>query len=554
MENMAQRLELFGSMLSGDSIRVRAAEDVGGYRGDVILLPQTIDLFETPQANRTAYLFRVAYSVSSRALGFVARFEDSSENLADSADKIPDTLRKMADEWPSALQIGAELLFGCEADTVSDATWVEALSGSPLTGTLMPPFTESTVDADESETPTRNPTTTKEAKRRDFVRRREVPKEPESENPLVHSFEKVHTADEYVGGQKRVDGGDELEQHAAALDDLDMRDVVRSSHTVSSLYRADALIEGTLATKRAQEPPGQFSYDEWDDRKGVYRPGYCQLYEERTNPEAKSAEARAWFSETVQNRRAQIDALRAEICRVQLQWRAVNRQRDGGAVDIDAVVDGYATLSAGRTPDPRFYIRERRQSAELAALILLDVSLSSDSYTDGRRVLDVARESVAVFGEALDTLEQDVAIAGFYGNTRRNCRFSYLKDFDEPWEHAWQRLFAVSPSGYTRIGPAIRHGAHMLGQSHAKRQVLVVLSDAKPTDYDGYEGRHGVMDVHQAIAECHAARITTFGLVLSGERSNRYATMFGRGRFAMLPSAEHSATALTQLFTEWMHR
>ena len=43
---------------------------------------------------------------------------------------------------------------------------------------------------------------------------------PDEVNPLVHSFEKVHTAEEYQGGRKAVDGSDEMASHGEALDEL----------------------------------------------------------------------------------------------------------------------------------------------------------------------------------------------------------------------------------------------------------------------------------------------------------------------------------------------
>src|SRR5699024_6453626 len=56
---------------------------------------------------------------------------------------------------------------------------------------------------------------------REQLRRVELPGDPLQDNPLVHSFEKVHTAEEHKGGSKTQDGSDELADHAAALDELD---------------------------------------------------------------------------------------------------------------------------------------------------------------------------------------------------------------------------------------------------------------------------------------------------------------------------------------------
>ena len=69
--------------------------------------------------------------------------------------------------------------------------------------------------------------------------RLEEPKDQLAENPLVHSFEKVHTLETYKGGSKRIDGDDELAAHKAALEELDLKQLVRSHQRARSLYRAD---------------------------------------------------------------------------------------------------------------------------------------------------------------------------------------------------------------------------------------------------------------------------------------------------------------------------
>ena len=48
-------------------------------------------------------------------------------------------------------------------------------------------------------------------------------------------------------------GADELAQHTAALDELDLRDVVRSHTQTRSIYRADVTLEGTVGDLEAAE-------------------------------------------------------------------------------------------------------------------------------------------------------------------------------------------------------------------------------------------------------------------------------------------------------------
>ncbi|MBM3225032.1 MAG: hypothetical protein FJZ47_14685 [Candidatus Tectomicrobia bacterium] len=55
-----------------------------------------------------------------------------------------------------------------------------------------------------------------------------------------------------------------------------------------------------------------------------------------------------------------------------------------------------------------------------------------------------------------------VGIGGFYSYTRRDCRFVLLKEFTAPWASCTGVLASLEPMGYTRMGPALRHGIHLL--------------------------------------------------------------------------------------------
>ena len=89
-----------------------------------------------------------------------------------------------------------------------------------------------------------------------------------------------------------------------------------------------------------------------------------------------------------------------------------NRQPDGGEVDIDALIDRYATVRSGHQPDDKLYLVRRRQRRDLVTLLLLDLSSSTDAWIKGHRVLDVAK-SLLVLGEVLSSYDDQVGIGGF---------------------------------------------------------------------------------------------------------------------------------------------
>ena len=222
-----------------------------------------------------------------------------------------------------------------------------------------------------------------------------------------------------------------------------------------------------------------------------------------------------------------------------------NRQTEGTDIDVDAVVDRYATVRGSQRPDDRLYLAQRR---DLVTLLLIDMSASTDAWIEGSRVLDIATESALVLGEVLSQWGDRVGMAGFYSNTRRDCRFVMLKPFDADWHRSRAALTGLEPTGYTRIGPAVRHGTALLQGQRSARKLLLLLSDGKPIDYDRYEGRYGIADIRRAIREAHHSRIHTYALAIDVQAKLYLPQMFGSGSFRILPHPTHLVRGLSEVY------
>ena len=94
------------------------------------------------------------------------------------------------------------------------------------------------------------------------------------------------------------------------------------------------------------------------------------------------------------------------------------------------------------------------------------------------------------------------------------------------------------------MGPAIRHANFALSKEKARRKALIILSDSKPTDYDAYEGRHGVEDVHRAVLEGHTLGVRTHALCLSPMTSRHLERMFGRAGYHHFTNREATVRRL----------
>ena len=384
-------------------------------------------------------------------------------------------------------------------------------------------------------------------KPKEDVRRVVLDQQDLDNDTLIHTFEKIETAEEFGGVTRTPDGADELAHHADALDELDMREVVQTSIPTHSVYKADLRLGDDTGDLEAAEPQSgvAFAYDEWDGRAQRYRPAWCTVYVNQPTVPAGTDQTAA----AVLRKHARVvHEVRLLLDKLRHKRLLRNRQSEGTDIDVDAVVDRYATVRGGQRPDDRLYLAQRRQRRDLVTLLLLDMSASTDAWIEGSRVLDIATESALVLGEVLSQWGDRVGMAGFYSNTRRDCRFVMLKPFDADWHRSRAALTGLEPTGYTRIGPAVRHGTALLQGQRATRKLLLLLSDGKPIDYDRYEGRYGIADIRQAIREAHHSRIHTYALAIDVQAKLYLPPMFGSGSFRILPHPTHLVRGLSEVY------
>lgn len=180
--------------------------------------------------------------------------------------------------------------------------------------------------------------------------------------------------------------------------------------------------------------------------------------------------------------------------------------------------------------------------------MLIDASMSTDSWVDGRRILDVAREATLVLGEVAHQLGDRMQVLAFASETRNRCQVWNVLDFGESWSVGQRRIASLKPRGYTRIGPALRHAVTLLSNQPAEKRLLLLISDGKPTDYDRYEGRYGVADVRMALREAERREIHTHALAIDAVARDYLPALFGEGGWHILPRPEQLPEALTAVY------
>jgi nitric oxide reductase NorD protein len=522
--------------------------------GERVVLPASLPFASSPDDTEQVLLLRIALAAAAEATRTTGpAAAEPTARAAAMRQALPGLLQWLDSHWPSTRSLlpAAErhaAALGATPDQALLATFGALPQPQPA---ARPAAAPSTMPAPRSALPDG---TERQQKQRRAVEKVELDRRDDGGNPLAHVFEKVKTAEEHTGGHRAMDGSDELDDHLEALEELDLQSVVRTNQATASVFRADLDVDAAFVeTAGAEsEPAAAIPYDEWDDHKRCYLPGWCSVREDRAplpaDPKAVQATIRAMLARHA----ALLRTLRGEFARLARGHSWQRRQPIGADIDVDAVVDRYASLTAARlgrgtAGEARLYVSRRPAPRDVATLVLLDRSLSSDSWVGGRRVLDTAREATLLLGEVLRDVRMPVAIATFCSHSRRDCRFDLVKDFDEDWQRTQPRLFGVRPDGYTRIGPAMRHATQLLARQHARRRLLFVVSDCKPVDYDHYEGRRGIGDVRQAIREARREDVHPLALAIDTRAGDHLARMFGPHGFRVLPDASALCLALARL-------
>jgi nitric oxide reductase NorD protein len=345
----------------------------------------------------------------------------------------------------------------------------------------------------------------------------------------------------------------DLETLASELERFDAIPRTRSEHTVHEVLETDAAGptrahgDATLAAARAEEC---WRYPEWDWRARRYRPDYCHV-RELAAPEGDPD----WGTRILRQRSALVRALRSQAERVRPRLERQPRQTHGDEIDLDAYVEHRAERFGSRSVVERLYRSERRVRRDFAVALVLDVSASTERpLAAGQRVIDLERETALLFCTATRWLEDRLALYAFSSRGPCDVRVQRLKRFEEPHDAAVERrIAALEPGDCTRLGAALRHVTSQLSREAARARLLLVLSDGRPSDDDGYDGRHGSEDTRRAVQEAIERGIVPFCISIQPD-AERLDHVFGSGRYTRLLTPSSLPERLTAVYRELTRR
>ena len=361
---------------------------------------------------------------------------------------------------------------------------------------------------------------------------------------VLNRFEKILAMAEMVNVDRPADDNEDEDAQKAA-DDLDEITLGRRSGKPATRLKFDLDLppEALDATRLDVD----VTYPEWDYRSRSYLPGHCRVV-----AGAASERGEVWVPD--ESMRRHIRQVRRRFEALRPRHELMRAQADGHDIDLDALVRARCDLRAGSGALDRVHVAMRPQGHDLAVTLLVDVSLSTDAWVDGHRVLDVEKEALLVLAHGLSACGDHHSIQTFTSRRRNWVRLETVKAFGEPMSGAVERrIGALKPGYYTRIGAAVRHASAELARQPQRKKLLLVLTDGKPNDVDHYEGRFAVEDTRKSVQEARRLGIAVFGVTVDATAQSYFPTLFGRGGYAIVGNIRRLPAALPAIYRQVAH-
>ncbi|MDH5489316.1 MAG: VWA domain-containing protein [Rhodospirillaceae bacterium] len=301
-----------------------------------------------------------------------------------------------------------------------------------------------------------------------------------------------------------------------------------------------------------------YHYDEWDYHIQLHRPDWSTVIEKRQpkgDPETMD-EILVKHRPIASRIRHLIDAL---------QPQGIVRRRgyeEGEELDLNAAVRAMTDIRRGSMPDTRINIRITRHIRDLAVVLLLDLSESTnepidkdipepaDGEADNRStILSLTREAAGLLAWAIDSIGDPFAIHGFASDGRHDVQYYRFKDFDQPYDDEPKSRLAGMKGGLsTRMGTALRHAGYHLTQQPAQKRLVLLVTDGEPADIDERDPQYLRHDAKKAVEDLAMQGVHTYCLTLDPQADQYVARIFGENRYSIIDDVEKLPERLPAVF------
>lgn len=289
-----------------------------------------------------------------------------------------------------------------------------------------------------------------------------------------------------------------------------------------------------------------FWHDEWDSNLNDYLPGYVRVID-RTLDGIKGD----FYNKTLLNYHGLVKKIRYAFDLLKPEGLVRLRQWiEGDEFDYRALLDYAMDKKAGKIPSDRLYIKHIKKNRDVAVLLLVDISRSTSNkvFNANMTVLDVEKEAIVLFCEALKVVGDDFSIAGFSGTSRLNVDYFRIKDFDENVDcTVKERINAISSQRTTRMGGAIRHATGQLEKKSSKVRILIIIGDGFPNDID-YKHGYAIADTRKALFEARSKNIYTHAITVNLAGDSRLDDLYGHVHHNMISDVRQLPDKLLQIY------
>ncbi|MCU0614278.1 MAG: hypothetical protein MUD09_04240 [Desulfobacterales bacterium] len=328
---------------------------------------------------------------------------------------------------------------------------------------------------------------------------------------------------------------DNIENESVRIDfsGLDLSEFIKETN-LSEFSRSD--LSGAV-----------FWHREWDCRMGDYLNDHVRVLD-RNITEKKGdfyQQTLIKYQGLVSRIRYAFELLKPERLQILKPWM------EGDDFDYRALLDFAIDKKAGWLPSDRLYIKRLKQQRDVAVLLLVDLSKSTSNmvFESTHTVLDVEKEAIILFCEALEVLGDKSAIAGFSGTGRLGVDYYRIKDFTESLDEKvkW-RINAMSPQRSTRMGAAIRHAVNELGKVEAMVRLLILLGDGFPNDLD-YKQGYAIEDTRKAASEALARNISFRAITVNIAGDSRLDDLYGNFHHSVISDVRELPDKLLRIYS-----
>jgi hypothetical protein len=353
-----------------------------------------------------------------------------------------------------------------------------------------------------------------------------------------------------------------LQRNAGRLDDEDLRELVRQARetdragglppaAVAGLDPADWQALDPAGADAAIDDPEDVEavvwLREWNHLIGDYLHDHVRVRDRRL------AAAPNGFYATVLERREGLvrrlkyafELLRPEGLKLLRQWV------EGDDFDYRALLDYAMDRRAGIMPSDRLYLKRVKQRRDVAVLLLVDLSRSTSNIVEGSSacVLDVEKEAIVLFSQALEVVGDRYAIAGFSGTGRLGVDYFRIKDFEAPLAAKVRGgIGRLHPQRSTRMGAALRRATRDLLALDARVRLLIVIGDGFPNDLE-YKQDYAIADTRQAIGEARAQRVFTHAITVNLPASPRLDDLYGHVHHTVISDVRELPDQLLRIYS-----